>query len=207
VAVVEAGLDILRTEGLGAVTLAAIGERLGLHKVGLYTYAKSKEDLLLGMRDEVNRRLLEGLRDEADLAPEVALKAMCGRLADIMTNYGELIIAVEPDLVGPGLDCSERFLEILAQLGLAPEQQHRVHLVLSSSVTSIVAGNNPAARRRLADADRQFQRTLAESPPERFPRMHELFDGRPRSVDPADLVEDVVGLVVDVLIPALRAES
>jgi AcrR family transcriptional regulator len=201
-AVIETALDLLRTDGLAALTLAAIGERLGMHKAAIYTYAKSKEDLLLAMRDEVNGRLLEGLRADVDLAPEVALKSMCARLGAIMTDYGQLMISVEPDLVGPGLDCSELFLEILARLGLAPEQQHRVHLVLASSVTSIVAGATPSARRRAADAQDRFQQTLAENDRARFPRLSELFSGRPAD-EPARLIEDVVSLVVDVLIPAI----
>jgi AcrR family transcriptional regulator len=187
--VVDVGLDLLRTDGLAAVTLGAIGDRLGLHKVALYTYVKNKEDLLLAMRDEVYRRQLDAYRDEEALSPQVALKAMCTHLLGLMTDYGQLMTALEPAVTGPGLEVGERFLEVLSRVGLAPRQQLQVYLLLSSLFFTTV-GRGPTA-----DA--------GEVDPQDFPRLQALVtEGVPQL---ATLTDETLAIVLDVLIPALRA--
>jgi len=190
--VVDVGLQILKAEGLAAVTLGAIGDRLGLHKVALYTYVTNKDDLLLGMRDEVYRRQLVMLRNEESLAPEVALKAMCTHLMGLMTDYGQLMTALEPDVSGPGLEVGERFLDVLARVGLAPRQQLQVYVLLNSLLTSTVRGTPTSTATTAADLDA-----------EQFPRLLALLsDGVPHL---ATLTEDALSLILDVLIPALRS--
>jgi AcrR family transcriptional regulator len=208
-AVVAAGLEVLRSEGLPAVTLSAVGERLGLGKVGLYTYVSSKEDLLLGMRDEVNRRQFQAVRREQDLPPEVALKAICSRLVELMTDYGQLMVTVEPDLVGPGMDLGEHFLDVLARLGLPPVHQLHVYLLLSSSLRGLVTVLVPNEVSAMhADAAAKGEGT-ARSEPGRFPRLNALYDDADARTNatPEKVVEDMVSLVIEVLVPALRKQS
>lgn len=189
--VVDVGLQLLKSEGLAAVTLSAIGDRLGLHKVALYTYVKSKEDLLLAMRDEVYQRQLAVLRDQEPLPPEAGLKAMCLHLHDLMTDYGPLMTALEPDLSGPALEVGERFLDLLARAGLGPREQLQVYVLLTSLLTSAVGRPPASATRSVADVE------LGQ-----FPRLSALFgDGVPALTS---LTEDALALILDVLVPALR---
>lgn len=195
--VVDAGLEILRTEGLDAVTLAAVAQRLGLGKVAMYTYVASKDDLLLAMRDEINRRQVSALDEDSSLSPEAALKAACARLVDLMRDYGKLLAVVGPDLTGPGLEAGERFLELLAALGLRPADQLHVYVLLAGFLTTFAGGGIMQT-----DAVPQVEESLAQDA-EHFPRTKAvLHDALPATSEP--LVEDVMAMVIDVLIPALR---
>ena len=195
-AVVEAGLEILKRDGLGAVTLSAVAEKLGLGKVAMYTYVDNKDDLLLAMRDEINGRLLLAMQADVALAPEDALKATCARALAVSTDYGQLLVAVEPDLTGPGGGVGERFLEILAQLGLTPALQLRVYLLLVSVVNSFVPrGTAPAPA--LPSDER-----IAQLDASQYPLLAGLYKevGGP----PEALIDDLLSLIIDVLIPTLH---
>jgi AcrR family transcriptional regulator len=200
-AVVDAGLALLKSEGLEAVTLAAVGARLGLGKAAMYTYVASKDDLLVAMRDEVLRRELVALRAEDHLAPEVAMKASCTRLAGAMRDYGPLMVGLQGDLrEGPALDVSEHFLTLLERLGLAPRQQFQVYALLAGFLESFVAGQS-----RAGAAPEAVTEALAD--PARFPRLRVLFQEAltEENATPDGLVDDVLSMLIDVLVPALRA--
>lgn len=207
-AVVDAGLEILRSQGLAAVTLSAVGQRLGLGKVALYTYVASKDDLLRAMRDEVNRRQLDALKEEVGLSPDLALKACCTRLVEIMAHYGELMTTVEPDVTGPGLEVGEQFLDLLARMGLAPEQQFQVYLLLAGFLTSPIARRQPEALNGTAHAAPAVEQAVSREA-ERFPRLQLLLAGAVHQGGDAQaaVLDDVLSLIIDVLIPTLRSRA
>ena len=105
--VVDVGLQILKKDGLSAVTLSAIGDRLGLHKVALYTYVKSKDDLLLAMRDEVNRLFDSVFRGFGETAQGAAWPSL-----EVRDNEGEYKVTAEL----PGVD--EKDVELSVQDGV-----------------------------------------------------------------------------------------
>jgi AcrR family transcriptional regulator len=197
-AAVDTALDLLKNEGLAAVTLVAVAQRLGLGKVAMYTYVASKEDLLLAMRDEVNRRQLAALTLEQDLLPPAeALKAACLRLVDVLRDYGQLLAVVDPDFAGPGLQASERFLELLAQLGLGPAQQLQVWALIAGFLTTFATRGETTL-----STGPEVEQTLAQEPGQ-FPRVAGLLHEAVPMTGPT-FVEDVLTMVIDVLIPALR---
>jgi AcrR family transcriptional regulator len=205
--VVAAGLEILKNEGLDAVTLSAVGERIGLGKVGLYTYVSSKNDLLLAMRDEVNRRQLEVIRAERDLPAEVALKGICSRLVDLMADYGQLMVSVEPDVSDVGLEVGEHLLAILARLGLSPANQLQVYLLISSALRGLVTSMQPDQPKALDPTATRQGELVARSEPERFPHLNALYsdaEAHVAATTPQRAMQDIMALIVDVLIPALR---
>jgi AcrR family transcriptional regulator len=51
-AVVEAATSIADAEGLDAVTMAAVAQRLSFTTMSLYRYVESRQDLLVAMVDE-----------------------------------------------------------------------------------------------------------------------------------------------------------
>jgi AcrR family transcriptional regulator len=53
-AVVGAAIDIADADGLGAVSMSRVAERLGFTPMSLYRYVKSKDELLLLMADAAN---------------------------------------------------------------------------------------------------------------------------------------------------------
>lgn len=197
-AVVGAGLEILELQGLQAVTLAAVAQRLGLGKPAIYTYIRNKEDLLRAMRDEINRRQLEALRSDAQLPPEEALRALCGRLVKVVQDYGPLLSSVDPDQEGLGLQVSEHFLAVLARLGLDAAAQLKVYVLLAGFLRSF-PGESGGVRR----ADASVQRAVADSEGS-FPQLANVLD-HATAAGGWNLVEEVLTMVIDVLIPALRS--
>lgn len=63
--IVEAAVEIADAEGLAAVSMAAVANRLGFTPMSLYRYVSAKEDLLLLMQEEAT-----GLPAEEALAAE-----------------------------------------------------------------------------------------------------------------------------------------
>ncbi|GAB2653153.1 TetR/AcrR family transcriptional regulator [Gordonia jinhuaensis] len=55
-AIVSAGIEIADAEGLGAVSMRHIAERLGVGAMSLYRHVADKDTLLLAMSDEIGRR-------------------------------------------------------------------------------------------------------------------------------------------------------
>lgn len=53
-AVVRAAIDIADADGLGAVSMSRVAERLGFTPMSLYRYVKNKDELLLLMTDAAN---------------------------------------------------------------------------------------------------------------------------------------------------------
>lgn len=200
--VVLAALEILKKDGLAAVTLSAVGDRLGLHKVGLYTYVKSKDDLLRAMRDEINRRNLEVLRAVEDHDPHDAFIEVCKALASTAADYGALHFAVEVDLSSLGLEAGERFLVILEKLGLGPAAQLRVYVLLVSFFEAFVT--------RSADVNRVASReevaALTDFTRDRLPLLHAVMAGPGAQLgSPLQaLVDDMLLFITDVVIPAAR---
>jgi AcrR family transcriptional regulator len=195
-AAVDTALEILKEDGLPAVTLAAVGQRLGLGKVAMYTYVASKEDLLLAMRDEVNRRQLAALVEHDALPPAEALKTGCRQLVEVLRDYGQLLAVVEPDFTGPGLEASEHFLELLARLGLSPAQQLQVWALLAGFLTTF------ATREDTLASGPGVEQTLAADP-DHFPRVSGVLHDAVPVAGPT-FVDDVLTTVIDVLVPALR---
>lgn len=63
--IVEAAVDLADTEGIGAVSMAAVAARLGFTPMSLYRYVSAKDDLLLLMQEEAT-----GLPPESHLEAE-----------------------------------------------------------------------------------------------------------------------------------------
>lgn len=200
--VVLTGLEILKSEGLAAVTLTAVGERLGLHKVGLYTYVRSKDDLLVGMRDEVVRRQLDALVAVEELAPEKALRQVCNAWAEISRDYGALLVAVQPEMASSGLEGGERFLTLLGRQGLGQHQQLQVYLLLVSFFDSFVTRSGTAGRTATAANDKALQEAVLKES-RHLPNMQAMMREFPDDARTA-VIDDMLSLIIDTIIPVLR---
>src|SRR5215475_3368249 len=60
--IVDAALALVETDGLDALTMRALGRRLGVEGMALYTYFRSKSELL----DALGTRILEAIDTEFD---------------------------------------------------------------------------------------------------------------------------------------------
>jgi len=60
--IADEALELVDEEGLDALTMRALGRRLGVEGMALYTYFRSKDELL----DAAGTRILEALDTEFD---------------------------------------------------------------------------------------------------------------------------------------------
>lgn len=64
--IVEAAVEIADSEGLGAVSMAAVAARLGYTPMSLYRYITAKDDLILLMQEEATGLPSEAVRTAGD---------------------------------------------------------------------------------------------------------------------------------------------
>jgi AcrR family transcriptional regulator len=118
-AVVMAAIELADAEGLEAVSMRRVAERLGLGTMSLYTYVPGKGELLDLMLDTVyGERKLEPARS-AD-TPRAALEALArDQWAFHQRHPWTLYIASSRAVLGPNeLDSYEAALAVVADLGV-----------------------------------------------------------------------------------------
>ena len=92
--VVEATRELIRSEGLDAVSLRRVGRAVGVTAPALYAHVKDKEDLLRAVASTQYAELVERLHavDEAD--PLDRVRASCHVYVDLALDEPELFRAM-----------------------------------------------------------------------------------------------------------------
>jgi AcrR family transcriptional regulator len=81
-AIVGAGLELASAEGLEAITLQAVADRIGLSKSGVFSRVGSREALQKAVIEEFGRRFLADV-----FVPAMALPKGLPRLEEIMARW------------------------------------------------------------------------------------------------------------------------
>jgi AcrR family transcriptional regulator len=175
--IVEGGVELARSEGLAAVSMARVAQRLGVSTMALYRYVAAKDELLVLMVD-------------AAFGPPPALDADVRGWREALASWAwaqrervrEHVWALQVPITGPPLGPNavawlDRALGALAGTGLEEEEKASVVLLVSGYVRSegtLVAeltaagGISDAAMASYADTLR------ALVSPERFPALDAL---------------------------------
>src|SRR5438105_7406328 len=90
-AIVGAGIDLASAEGLEAITLQAVADRIGLSKSGVFSRIGSRETLQKAVIEEFGRRFLSDV-----FVPAMAHPKGLPRLNDVMQRWMVRIRDVEP---------------------------------------------------------------------------------------------------------------
>ena len=157
--VVETAIEVADTEGLQALSMRAVGERLGRTAMSLYTYVASKNELVDLMYDhafaelvrewETRTPTLEGATDRTDWREEVLAWT-----ADLWRFYlrhpWNLEISQARPVLGPNeYQVFESLATVLHRAGLPPKAISSAH----SSIFNLVRGLvRTAAEARQAQA-------------------------------------------------------
>ena len=136
-AIADAAVRLADTEGLDAVTMAAVAQRLGFSTMSLYRYVESRQDLLLAMVDEalgpapdLNRR--RGWRGQV----EEWARAEAGPL---FAHSWVLDVRAPSPPIGPNtIAWMELGFAALMKSGLAPDRAASSLLIVDSYVRSHV---------------------------------------------------------------------
>ncbi len=81
-AIVDAGIDLASAEGLEAITLQAVADRIGLSKSGVFSRIGSREALQIAVIEEFGRRYLAEV-----FVPAMQLPKGLARLDDIVQRW------------------------------------------------------------------------------------------------------------------------
>lgn len=129
--IAEAGLTILRTEGIDAVSFRSVSRQLGVNPMALYTYVADKQEMLAAMFDEVMRKLDTSALTASDRsAPEKIVEFFVG-VRRLFMRYADLHRVARPSSVS-GFDwaAAERIYAAFGELGLTPGETARVYLTI-----------------------------------------------------------------------------
>lgn len=128
--IVEAAVELADTEGLGAVSMAAVAARLGFTPMSLYRYVSAKDDLLLLMQEEASGLPPEEFR-EAEGWREGLTVLFRAQVAIYLHHPWVLSLPISGSPVTPnGSAWMDAALEVLDGTPLSEEERMAVTLLV-----------------------------------------------------------------------------
>jgi AcrR family transcriptional regulator len=174
--IAESAVAVAHAEGLGAVSMARVAERLGVSTMSLYRYVAAKDELLALMVDAA-------LGEPPDLLGETGWREGLATWAwayhdRIQEHPWTLRVPISGPPIAPNsVAWLDRALAALTGTGLAEDEKASVVLVLSGYVrnegtlTADLTAAGPVTDAVMSG----YANTLrALAPPERFPALHAL---------------------------------
>jgi AcrR family transcriptional regulator len=171
-AVVDAGLAILKSDGLEAVTMRRVAAALDTGAASLYVYVSGREGLLQAMLDRVTATIELEPPDPSRWRAQLH-SLLWGLHQALLAHPGMAALTLaDPPTTETVLRLAENLLGILLAGGLTPQDAAWACDILVLLVTA-VASEDDVRRARRGDGDREdvdeIYTTLAGLPPERFP--------------------------------------
>jgi len=197
--IVDAALELARTDGLGAVTIRRVAQAVGASRMALYRHVHGKQELLDLIADEISR-LSADLPVDESAAWDVRLHAIATSLrTHLSANPAFAEFMVVHSAHGPGgVQMAELITRAVAATGLPPARVAHHCLVFTDIVLGRihreVAGDPTAASRnaRLLDA-------AHDVPAARYVRRYEAALREVRA-------DDVFESEVEMVLSAIRSE-
>jgi TetR/AcrR family transcriptional regulator, tetracycline repressor protein len=172
--VVDGALALIDQEGLDALTIRGLAQRLGVTPMALYWHYKNKDQLLDGL---VNR--LWSLVDTDVDAGETwidQLRSLMVSLVSVMRAHpasAPLVMDTEPEDAEACFDTMEVALELLRGAGFSARQSADVcRHGLRTAITLAVGGPGHVSA-STTEAVRRKRIILQSLPPDRYPRVIE----------------------------------
>ncbi|MGW4634798.1 TetR/AcrR family transcriptional regulator [Nocardia sp. NPDC004415] len=161
--VIDAGLRILDTAGLAALTMRRVARELDTGAASLYVYVANRDDLMTGMLDQV----LSTVPEPADGDWRDRLTALVEKTIDALGRHEGLALVAFGRLptTGHALGVIEQMLALLREGGLDPATAawavDLIHLHITAEAVDQAQDEGVAAG--------EITRRLAELPADRFP--------------------------------------
>lgn len=199
-------LELADAEGIEAVTIRRLAQRLGVTPMALYWHFKNKDELLVGMFDAVFAQLADA-PDPGD-SWRRGLRAMVTALVEVMRRH-RWITGLKQTAAKRGTQnfhrATDRALALLTEGGYPPERAFQVASYLLNGVTALVAGD-PSGPPGMSPAEAELWRRanrleLESLPPGEYPCLVEY--GRLVAENPD--VEGYYAFGVDLLMAGVEA--
>jgi len=179
--VVRAALALLDEEGLDALTMRRLSERLGIKAASLYRHVRNKEELLQLLGDEISGEIpaAPSTGTWQDQLRTVARNVRKGLLAH---RDAAQVLAISAPFGPRRLQHIESLLRILRSAGLSGRDAARAGYHLYNVVTEFVAdesrfasmaGATASSRRKTSAQVRKLFKSL---PPDQYPVLVDLAD-------------------------------
>ena len=175
--VVDRGLALADADGLDRLTIRRLAQDLGVTPMALYWHFRSKEELLLGLADQVWSEIDVEV-DPARPWPD-QLKAVLESLVRALRSHpsaGQLLLETEKQSEA-FLRATEVTLELLRSAGFDP--LYATEIARSTLFTGLMLVNSePGAkvgmsREELDEMSRRSRVRMAMLPPDQYPRVVE----------------------------------
>jgi len=173
-AVIDAALEILKTEGLEAVTMRHVAKALDTGAASLYVYVSGREGLLQGMLDRV-ASLVELEQPDPERWRD-QLRSLLRRMHVAFTAHPGIaaITLGDPPNTDAILAVAENLLGILLAGGLSVQDAAWACDLCTLLVTAVATEDDAWRAEGRSDDDRrrevdEMERLFAGLPPERFP--------------------------------------
>ena len=175
-AILDAALRLVDAGGAEALSVRSVAAELGIAPNALYTYFRTKADLVAALGDDLLGRLDPGAaRTDGDWRPAVV--RLASDLRDtLLAHPGVVPLLMHTGFAGPGaLAAGEVLLELLSRAGLPDDDAARASYLLQTYVLGTVAldaAELPPGAPRPDDATRTAARraALGGADPARLPR-------------------------------------
>jgi AcrR family transcriptional regulator len=171
--VVDTALRIADTEGPTAVTLRRLATLHGVTPMALYRHFKDKEDLLAAVGDRLLSNVV--LPEPTDAPWDEQLHAVLTAFVTALRAHPRLadLTLARTLIAEPGLDLSERTLELLTAGGFSVEDAAQVGRQAFCALIALVT-TDPLAREvsdpiAREDSLRRKRASLSALPPRRYP--------------------------------------
>lgn len=158
--IVEAAWDIARDEGLSAITLRAVAERVGMRSPSLYTHVESKNAIYDAMFGDAWSQYLvvaEGLEPTLPRAPRKALLAMVASFTEFavadLVRFQLMNQRVVPDFTpseasyAPSLRVIELFHQRLTRIGVSRTEDMDLCVAIVGGLIDAQFANDPGGDR------------------------------------------------------------
>jgi AcrR family transcriptional regulator len=177
-AVVDAALEILKSDGLEAVTMRRVAAALDTGAASLYVYISGREGLLQAMLDRVTGTI--DLEDPDPSRWRAQLYSLLQRIRQALVDHRGIatMTLADPPTTDPVLRLAENLLGILLAGGLDPQMAAWGSDSFVSLVTATAREDEVRHPRGRSEDDRRKQveevyDTFAGLSPERFPLLSE----------------------------------
>jgi AcrR family transcriptional regulator len=174
--IVDAAWTLVREQGLAALSMRDLGERVGMRAQSLYSYFASKDEIYDAMFRQACEQQLASMSDAGavDDAP-AHLRAMAYRFFDFCTSdpvrYQLLFqrtipgFVPSPESYAVAVQVLERTQADLARAGLADQASIDLAIALMTGLASQQLANEPGGQRWALLIDRAVDLILAPSTP------------------------------------------
>jgi AcrR family transcriptional regulator len=126
--VLDAALDLAREVGVKAVTMRALGDRLGVSPMATYHYVKGRDALLILVSDEVMRAIQPPASDEPwDTRLWTFMMTMGDALASVP---GLADFLLDKDITHETLRYMSQCIAIIREGGFAPDEARRAFMAI-----------------------------------------------------------------------------